>query len=111
MAHNTYDFTAGDTGSLIRERMIDALTGGLLVPFNGTYNAYLWVKPEGAVSATKRTMTVLSGVNDGFAEYGFLGAELLVGETETQVEIQRISDGKIVSELGVKQYRVGPKLV
>lgn len=109
MAHNTYDFTAGDTGSKIRVRMIDALTGALLVPFNGTYNAYIVVKPQGGVSA-KRTMTLLTGANDGYAEYTFTSAELAEGTLQTQVEIQRISDGAIVSELGVQKYTVGPKL-
>jgi ribosome-interacting GTPase 1 len=109
MAHNTYDFTAGDTGSKIRVRMINALTGGLLVPFSGTYNAYIVVKPEGG-GAVKRTMALLTGVNDGYAEYQFTSAELTVGTLQTQVEIQKVSDGTIVSELGVHDYSVGPKL-
>ena len=110
MAHSVYDFTEGDTGSKIRVRVIDALTGAILRPFNGTYNAYLWVKPQGAVGATQRTMTLLTGENDGSAEYQFLGAELLEGDLQTQVEIQKVSDGTIVSELGIKVYKVGPKL-
>lgn len=110
MSHLIYGFTAGDTGSKVRERMVDALTGNILLPFNGVYNAYLWVKPEGAANSVKRVMTVLSGSDDGFADYGFLGSELLVGETSTQVEIERISDGKTISELGVKVYKIGPKL-
>jgi hypothetical protein len=109
MAHIDYSFTAGDTGSKIRVRMIHALTGQLLIPFNGVYNAVILVKPEGGVVQT-RTMTVLSGTSDGFAEYQFLASELLVGETETQVQITKISDGSIVSELGIKSYKVGPKL-
>jgi hypothetical protein len=109
MAHNTYDFTVGDTGSKIRVRMIDALTGALLVPFNGTYNAYILVKPEGGVM-TKRTMSLLTGSNDGYAEYTFTTGELVLGTLQTQVEIQRVSDGAIVSELGIHEYKVGPKL-
>jgi hypothetical protein len=109
MAHNVYDFTAGDTGSKIRVRMINALTGGLLVPFNGIYNAYIVVKPEAGV-AVKRTMALLTGENDGYAEYQFTAGELVVGELQTQVEIQKVSDGEIVSELGIKTYQVGPKL-
>lgn len=109
MAHTVYDFTAGDTGSKIRVRMIDALTGALIVPFNGTYNAYICVKPQGGVNA-KRTMSLLTGVNDGYAEYQFLSSELLEGTTRTQVEIQKVSDGTIVSELAIHDYKVGPKL-
>jgi hypothetical protein len=105
----TYDFTAGDTGSKIRVRMINALTGALLVPFNGTYNAYILVKPEGG-AMVKRTMSVLSGANDGYAEYQFTAPELTVGTLQTQVEIQKVSDGSIVSELGIQEYSVGPKL-
>jgi len=110
MAHIDYAFTAGDTGSKIRVRMIHSLTGQLLVPFNGVYNAALLVKPEGG-SVVKRAMTVLSGTSDGLAEYQMLPSELLVGVTETQVEITRVSDGTIVSELGIKEHKVGPKLV
>ena len=109
MAHNTYDFTAGDTGSKIRVRMIDALTGGLLVPFNGAYNAYLMVKPQGG-AVNRRTMSVLSGANDGYAEYQLQASELTLGTLQTQVEIQKVSDGTIVSELGIHEYSVGPKL-
>lgn len=109
MAHNTYDFTAGDTGSKIRVRMIDALTGGLLVPFNGTYNAYVVVKNAlGAINT--RTMALLTGANDGYAEYQFTPSELSVGVMQTQVYIQKVSDGTIVSELGIHEYNVGPKL-
>lgn len=109
MAHLDYTFTAGDTGSKIRVRMIDALTGQLLVPFNGVYNATILVKPEGG-TVTPRAMTILSGANDGYAEYQLLASELLVGETETQVQITRISDGTVVSELGIKVHKVGPRL-
>lgn len=109
MAHQTYDFTTGDTGSKIRVRMIDALTGALLVPFNGFYNAYLVVKPQGGV-VNKRTMAVLSGSLDGYAEYTLLPGELAEGITQTQVEIVDVVTGKIVSELGIKEYKVGPKL-
>jgi hypothetical protein len=110
MAHLDYAFTEGDTGSKIRVRMIHAMTGQLLAPFNGVYNAAILVKPEGG-TVVKRAMTVLSGSSDGFAEYQLLPTELLVGETETQVEITKVSDGTIVSELGIKVHRVGPKLV
>ena len=109
MAHTDYSFTKGDTGSKERVRIIHSLTGQLLVPCNGVYTAYIWVKPQGAASV-KRTMTVLSGANDGFADYTLLGAELLEGELQTQVEIERVSNGQIVSELGVKTHKVGPKL-
>ena len=109
MAHINYSFTAGDTGSKVRVRLIHSLTGQLLVPFNGVYNAYIWVKPQGLTS-TRRTMNILSGVNDGFAEYTILSTELVEGELQTQVEIMRISDGAVVSELGVKVHKVGPKL-
>ena len=109
MAHNTYDFTAGDTGSKIRVRMIDELTGAILQPFNGLFNAYIKVKPEGGALAV-RTMAVLSGANDGYAEYQFLGSELVLGTLQTQVQIQRISDGTVVSQLGIEEHEVGPQL-
>ena len=109
MSHNTYDFTAGDTGSKIRVRMIDGLTGALLVPFNGTYNAYVVVKNALGVVNT-RTMTLLTGANDGYAEYQFTPSELSVGTLQTQVYVQKVSDGSIVTELGIKEYSVGPKL-
>jgi len=109
MAHNTYDFTAGDTGSKIRVRMIDALTGALLLPFNGTYNAYVVVK-NALGTINTRTMALLTGANDGYAEYLFTASELSIGTMQTQVYIQKVSDGSIVSELGIKEYAVGPKL-
>lgn len=104
-----YDFTAGDTGSKIKAAMIDVSTGKRIVPFNGTYNAAIWVKPQG-LTATKRNMTNLTGTDDGYAEYLLLSSELVEGTLETQVEITKVSDGSIVSELQIKEWEVGPKL-
>ena len=104
-----YDFIAGDTGSKIKAAMIDVSTGKRIVPFNGVYNAAIWVKPQGG-AASKRNMTNLTGTDDGWAEYQLLASELLEGTTETQVEITKVSDGSIVSELRHVEWEVGPKL-
>lgn len=106
---STYDFTAGDTGSKIRVEFINAATGRKLVPFSGLYTASIWVKPFGG-SATKRTMTVLTGSDDGFAEYQFLGTDLVVGDLTVQAEAALTADATIISQLGITTYHVGPKL-
>lgn len=109
MAHIIYDFTETDSGSKLRVTFIDRTTGKRLVPFNGVYNATLLVKPEGGAVAP-RTMAVLSGANDGMAEYQFTSAELAVGELRTQAVITRVSNGDVVTELGIKVFKVGPRL-
>jgi hypothetical protein len=109
MAHLDYDFSALDTGSKVRVAFIDKATGMKLVPFNGVFNATLLVKPQGGAMAP-RTMSVLSGADDGSAEYQFTAAELVAGELQTQAVVTRISNGQIVSELGIKVYKIGPKL-
>jgi hypothetical protein len=105
-----YDFTAGDTGAKLKIAMIDKATGRRIVPFDTIYNAAVWVKPQG-LPAVKRNMTNLTSANDGYAEYLLLGAELVEGTLQTQVEITKVSDGSIVSELQVTEWSVGPKLV
>lgn len=110
MAHLDYDFSEFDTGSKLRVTFISKTTGQKLVPFNGVYNATLLVKPAGGV-VTARAMSVLSGVDDGSAEYQFTAGETLEGDLQTQAIATRISNGDIVSELGVKVWKVGPKLV
>ena len=110
MAHIDYSFSQNDTGSKLRVTFIHKSTGQKLVPFNGVYNATLLVKPQGGV-VTARAMTVLSGVDDGSAEYQFTSAELAAGELQTQAIATRISNGDVVSELGIKVWQVGPKLV
>lgn len=109
MAHLDYDFTASDTGSKVRVTFINKSTGQKLVPFNGVYNATLLVKPQGG-AVQSRNMSVLSGADDGSAEYQFTANELAVGEMETQAVATRISNGDVVSELGIKVYKVGPRL-
>lgn len=104
-----YDFTAGDTGSKIRVEFVNAATGRKLVPFSGVYHASLWVKPFGG-NPTKRTMTVLTGALDGFAEYQFLESELVEGDLKVQAETELIADSTVVSQLGITTYHVGPKL-
>lgn len=104
-----YDFTAGDTGSKIQARMIDSATGQLILPFNGIYTAALIVKPAGGTSVS-RVMTNLTGTNDGIAEYTLTSAELAEGVLQTQVEITRIADSKVISELRIATWQVGPKL-
>ena len=104
-----YDFTAGDTGSKIKVQILDARTAKLIVPFSGLYTAALYVKPQGGV-AVKRNMTVLTGADDGYAEYLLLGTELVEGITETQTEITRVSDSAVFTELKIKEWRVGPSL-
>lgn len=110
MAHIDYAFSQNDTGSKLRVSFINRTTGQKLVPFNGVYNATLLVKPFGGVVAP-RTMSVLAGVDDGAAEYQFTSAELAAGDLQTQAVVTRISNGDIVSELGIKVWKVGPKLV
>ncbi len=107
--HQIYDFTASDTGAKIRVGFINGSTGKRLVPFSGVYNADLRVKAQDADTFT-RAMTVLSGDDDGFAEYQFLPGELVEGQTEIQAVITKVSDATFVSELGTKLYRVGPQL-
>jgi hypothetical protein len=109
MSHNIYDFTATDTGSKLRVTFVNKSTGQKLVPFNGVYNATLLVKPEGG-SVVPRNMAVLSGVNDGMSEYQFTGSELALGDLQTQAVVTRISNGDVVSELGIKTFKVGPRL-
>lgn len=109
MAHLDYDFTENDTGSKVRVTFIDKSTGQRLTPFNGVYNASLWVKPN-AGAWVERAMSVLSGANDGQAEYQFTSLELTEGSLSTQAQATKISDASIVSELGIKVYKVGPKL-
>lgn len=110
MAHLDYDFTEGDTGSKIRVTFIQKSTGQKLVPFNGVYNAILLVKPAGGVMQA-RNMSVLSGADDGSAEYQFVSSELPEGDLEVQARATRISDGMFVTELGVKSFKVGPQVI
>lgn len=110
MGHITYDFTAGDTGSKLRVTFIDKAGGRKILPFNGVYNADLLVKPADSAVAVRRAMTVLSDDKDGEAEYQFTGSELAEGDLVTQAEVIVISSGEIVSELGTKVFKVGPKL-
>ena len=110
MAHLTYDFTAGDTGSKIRVRIVNSATGGLLVPFNGVYAATIMVKSS-LGNPNLRAMTNLTGADDGQAEYQFTPTELAEGDLETQVRVTRISDSVVISELGIKVHKVGPRLV
>lgn len=109
MAHDLSDFTAGDTGSKLRISFIDVDKGTLIRPFSGVYNASIIVKPQGGVAA-ERVVTVLSGADDGYGEYTFLGAELLVGTTQTQVKLTKVSDASVVRELRIKNYTVGAAL-
>lgn len=109
MGHIKYDFTAGDTGSKIRVALHDSRARGLIVPFDGVYNAAIWVKPAGG-SAVRRAMTNLTGANDGYAEYQFTASELVEGTLTTQVEITKVADGTIVSQLDQAYFKVGPKL-
>jgi len=109
MAHLDYTFTANDTGSKIRVTFINKFTGQLIVPFNGVYNALLLVKPAGGV-VVQRNMSVLSGADDGSAEYQFTASELVVGDLQVQARATRVSNGEIFTELAVKIYKVGPVL-
>jgi hypothetical protein len=104
-----YDFVAGDTGAKIRVVIIDKSTGKKLVPFDGVYNAAIVVKAQDG-TINLRNMTNLTGANDGMAEYVFDASELVAGKTETQVQVTRVSDGKIVSELQIKEWSVLEKL-
>lgn len=110
MAHLDYSFSQNDTGSKLRVTFIHKATGLKLTPFNGVYNATVLVKPAGGV-VTARAMSVLSGADDGSAEYQFTSAELAAGDLQTQALATRISNGDVVSELGIKTWKVGPKLV
>ncbi len=103
-----YDFTAGDTGSVLQVSIRDRYTKGLIL-LNGVYTATLLFKSAGG-ALQSRSMTILSGANDGKAEYQFQTGELTAGELETQVELTHTSSGKKVSELGIRRYQVGPKL-
>lgn len=109
MAHDLSDFTAGDTGSKLRIAFIDVDKGALIRPFSGVFNASILVKPQGA-SAVERTVSVLSGVDDGYGEYTLLNTDLVVGTLQTQVKITKVADATFVRELRIKNYTVGAAL-
>jgi len=103
-----YDFTAGDTGSVLRVTMRDKYTKALL-PLSGLYTANILFKMEGG-ALVSRAMTILSGANDGKAEYQFTTGELTAGTMEAQIEITETASGKKISGLGIRTYEVGIKL-
>lgn len=103
-----YDFTAGDTGSVLRITVRDKYTKGIIA-LNTVYTVNLLFKMAGGTLLT-RSMTVLTGTNDGKAEYQFQSGELTVGTMEAQIEITEIASGKKISGLGIQTFEVGPKL-
>lgn len=103
-----YDFTAGDTGSVLRISVTDRYTKAR-IPMSGVYTALLLFKAAGG-TLQSRAMTILTGADDGRAEYQFQTGELTVGELEAQVELTHTASGKKISELGIRRYQVGPKL-
>jgi len=104
----SYDFTAGDTGSVLRITVYDRYTKSI-VALDGIYTVNLLFKPEGGALLV-RAMTVLTGADNGKAEYQFQSGELTVGTMEAQIEITEIATGKKISEVGIRTYEVGPKL-
>jgi len=103
-----YDFTENDTGSVLRITARDKYSKGI-IPLNGVYTVNLLFKAEGG-TLQSRAMTVLTGADDGSAEYQFSGTELGVGTMQAQVEITEISTGKKISQTGIREFEVGPKL-
>ena len=104
----TYDFTTGDTGSVLRVTVRDKYTKAIL-PLDTIYTVNLLFKAAGG-TLQSRAMTVLTGTDDGKAEYQFQSGELTEGTLQAQIEITEIASGKKISEIGIRTYEVGPKL-
>lgn len=104
----SYDFTAGDTGSVLRITVRDKYTKSV-IPLNTIYTVNLLFKMEGGMLVS-RAMTVLTGADDGKAEYQFSTGELTAGTMQAQIEVTEIASGKKISGLGIQTFEVGPKL-
>jgi hypothetical protein len=108
MGFQTFDFRAGDTLSIYETELRDKNTKAL-IPMDGIYTATIQFKVEDGPTISK-AMTILTGVDDGKAEYQFLGSELTPGTMEIQVTITEIASGKIATSVNPVFKEVGPSL-
>jgi hypothetical protein len=108
MASIIYDFRANDNLSIYQAEFRDKTTKAL-IPMDGIYTATIQFSIEGGATTT-RAMTILTGADDGKAEYQFATGELTVGTMEVQVTITEIASGKIATSVNPVFKEIGPSL-
>jgi hypothetical protein len=108
MALQTFDFRANDNLSVYETELRDKVTKAL-IPMDGLFTATIQFSIEGGPTTT-RAMTILTGVDDGKAEYQFATGELTVGTMEIQVTITEIASGKIATTVNQVFKEIGPSL-
>lgn len=108
MALQTFDFRAGDNLSVYETELRDKVTKAL-IPMDGVYTATIQFRVEDG-PVISQAMTILTGADDGKAEYQFLSSELTVGTMEIQVTITETASGKIATTVNQIFKEVGPSL-
>tara|TARA_R110000772_G_scaffold267971_1_gene393530 strand:- start:6172 stop:6498 length:327 start_codon:yes stop_codon:yes gene_type:complete len=108
MSSNLYDFREGDTLSVLRTTALDDVTKEI-IPLSTLFTATL-VFQIGAGPTISQPMSVLSGVDDGVAEYQFGAGELTPGTMTAQVVLTQISTARTSTNTNEIIKQVGPSL-